>query len=68
MNNAQFQSANKPEFLTIRQVAARGPLSEYSLRLLEKAGKLPSIKCGNRVLINYGKLLEELNSLGGGLA
>ena len=49
-------------FLTIRQCAATGILPEHALRLLSKQGKLPQITIGNRVLINYNKLVEKLNS------
>ena len=51
------------EFLTIRQVAARGILPEHALRLLSKQNKLPQIKVGAKVLINYQKLLEQLQNL-----
>ena len=51
------------EFLTIRQVAARGILPEHALRLLSKQNKLPQIKVGAKVLINYTKLLEQLQNL-----
>ncbi len=47
--------------LTIRQTAKRGPLSEHRLRLLEKQGQLPGIYSGNRFLVNYELLLEQLN-------
>lgn len=53
---------NEVKFLTIRQCAATGILSEHALRLLSKQGKLPQITIGNRVLINYNKLVEKLNS------
>ena len=47
--------------LTIRQTAKRGPLSEHRLRLMEKQGRLPGIYSGNRFLINYELLLDQLN-------
>lgn len=53
---------NEVKFLTIRQCAATGILPEHALRLLSKQGKLPQITIGNRVLINYNKLVEKLNS------
>ncbi len=52
-----------PEMLTIRQAAQRGILSENALRNLVKQGKIPCVKSGNRVLINYPKLIEFLKSL-----
>lgn len=36
----------KPRFLTIREAAAEGILSEYRLRCMEKAGELPCIYAG----------------------
>ena len=53
----------KIEFLTIRQVAARGVLPEHALRRMSKENKLPQIKIGAKVLINYQKLIEQLQSL-----
>jgi hypothetical protein len=50
--------------MTIRQVAATGVLSEYTLRLLAKQGRLPCIYSGRRCLINYDRLLEQLDALG----
>lgn len=47
--------------LTIRQTAKRGPLSEHRLRLMEKQWQLPGIYSGNRFLVNYELLLEQLN-------
>ena len=56
-----------PRFLTIRQTAQAGPLSEYALRLLEKQGKLPCIYSGRKCLINYDVFIAQLNNLGGDL-
>ena len=33
--------ADIPRFMTIREVASTGVLSEYALRLMEKRGELP---------------------------
>ena len=49
------------EFKTIRQTAATGILPEHRLRLMEKAGQLPCIRAGNRVLINVEALVEQLD-------
>ena len=48
-------------FLTIRQVAATGILSEHHLRLLAKRGELPGAYAGNRFKVNYPLLIEKLN-------
>lgn len=53
-----------PRMVTIRQAAKLGPLTEYTLRLLEKQKKLPCIYSGRRCLINYDRLLEMLGGLG----
>ena len=50
-------------FLTIRQVAKTGLLGESTLRRLVKEGKIPCIKSGNRNLINYPLLKEQLFNL-----
>ncbi len=49
-------------FMTIRQVAATGLISEHYLRQLEKAGRLPGIYTGRKKLVNVGKLIEMLNA------
>lgn len=49
------------KFLTIRQTAATRILSEHHLRLLEKQGRLPGIRSGNRFLVNVPLLLEQLD-------
>ena len=54
-----------PVLLTIRQTAARGVLTEYSLRLLEKQNRLPCIKIGNRTMVNFDALCAQLNNVGG---
>ena len=49
-------------FLTIRETAKTGILSEYTLRLMQKQGKIPCIMCGNKCMVNYPLLLEQLNT------
>ena len=51
-----------PNFMTIRQVAATKILPEHLLRSWEKQGKLPCIYAGKKCLINFDKLVEQLNS------
>jgi excisionase family DNA binding protein len=53
-----------PTFLSIREVARTGILSEYTLRLMAKQGQLPSIRSGRKVLVNFDKLVEQLNNVG----
>ena len=52
-----------PRFMSIREVAKTGMLSEYSLRLLEKQEKLPCIYVGKKCRINFDLLVEQLNGL-----
>lgn len=52
-----------PRMMTVREVASTGVLSEHALRVLLKKGKLPAIYVGNKALINFDKLCENLNSL-----
>ena len=47
---------------TIRQAAKRGPLSEGSARLMQKAGKLPGFYIGNHYRVNYDALIEQLGT------
>ena len=51
---------NEKVFMTIREVAKTGILSEHTIRMMVKAGEVPHIKVGNRILINYPKFIEQL--------
>ena len=64
---AVILSSNVPQMLTIREVAKTGILSEYTLRLLHKQGKLPCIELPRKTLVNYTLLLQQLQELKGGL-
>mgnify|MGYP004531536765 CR=1 FL=1 len=55
-----------PRFMTIREIAQTGLLSEYCLRRMEKQKRLPCVYSGKRCLINYTALIEQLNKLQGG--
>ena len=55
---------NVPQMMTIRQIAATGLLPEHAMRQMEKQGKLPCIYSGRKCLVNYTRLLEQLNDLG----
>lgn len=52
-----------PRMMTIRETARTGILPEHALRQLVKQEKIPFIKCGNRVFINYDRLVEMLDAL-----
>ena len=53
--------ADTPIFMTIREVARTGLISEHHLRLLEKQGRLPGVRVGNRFKVNFPILVEQLN-------
>ena len=57
-------SGRIPRMLTIRQVAATGLLPETALRRLAAEDRLPALKVGNRLLVNFDLLVEQLNGLG----
>lgn len=50
-----------PHFMSIRQVAKTGLLSEYKLRLMEKQGLLPCVYVGKSCLVNFEQLVDRLN-------
>lgn len=51
-----------PKFMTINQIAATGILPAHCLREMVKEGRVPSrvIRAGNKVLINFDMLVENL--------
>lgn len=51
-----------PRFMSIREVAKTGLLSEYTLRLMEKQKQLPCVYTGKKCLINFDRLVEQLNA------
>lgn len=52
-----------PMFLSIKEVVKTTGLSEYYLRQNIKAGKIPYIKSGNKILINMSRLSATLNDM-----
>lgn len=51
-----------PRFMSIREVARTGLLSEYTLRSMEKQKQLPCVYTGKKCLVNFDKLVEQLNN------
>ena len=49
-------------FMTIREVAKTGLISEHYLRQLEKQGRLPGVYSGKKKLVNYDKLVALLDA------
>ena len=58
----------KNNLYTIREAAATGILSEYTLRRLAKQGRLPAIYVGRKCLINLEQLKEQLRDLPGNIS
>ena len=59
-----------PDFLTIRQVARTGLISEHFLRLRLRQGRLPGFYSGSRYIVDYAALVELLHQearAGGGM-
>lgn len=54
---------NLPNMMTIREIAKTGILSEHALRIMLRQGKLPCVMVGTKALVNFDKLVEQLNSL-----
>lgn len=57
------ENKTMPKMMTIRQIAATGILPEHTIRILVKAGKIPHLTVGRKVLINLDTLLKILESL-----
>lgn len=57
MENAEIK------MLTIPQIAKSGLLPESTLRAMERAKQLPSIRVRKRTYVNYAKLIEMLGNL-----
>ena len=49
-----------PQFMTIREVASTGLISEHHLRMMEKKGTQPGIRTGKTYRVNFGLLVEQL--------
>lgn len=53
------------KFLSIREEARCGPLTEHCLRLMLARGELPGVYSGRKFLVNHDRLLEQLGAVGG---
>lgn len=63
MTELENRTATPPRMMTIRQVAQTGVLPEHALRQMEKQKMLPCFYVGKKCLINYDKLVEQLQQL-----
>lgn len=53
---------NEKIMLSIPECSKKTGIAKLNLRNLCKEGKITYIKSGTKYLINYGKLLEQLNN------
>ncbi|MDR1409261.1 MAG: hypothetical protein LBJ12_03105 [Oscillospiraceae bacterium] len=47
-----------PKMMTIREIARTGLLTEHSLRLLTKQGRLPALYINSKCLLDYHTVVE----------
>ena len=52
-----------PKMMTIKECAKTGILPEFAIRRLVKENKIPHIMTGNKALINFTALCEQLSKL-----
>ena len=53
--------AEIPRFMTIRETAKTGIMSEHNLRLMLRQNRLPGVFMGNIFRVNFNMLIEQLN-------
>lgn len=56
----EMNTMSNPKFMTIRQTARSGILSESALRRRLACGQLPGFYAGSRYYVHVGQLLEML--------
>lgn len=61
MNNVI--DTTRPMFVSIKEAVKITGLSEYFIRQNLKAGKIPHIKTGNKIMLNMPRLEAELERL-----
>lgn len=49
-------------YLTVTQTAARGPISLYRLRLMQRAGTLPGFYSGSRYYVDTLRLDQQIDA------
>ena len=54
---------NKIKFMTIRELAKTGILSEYCLRNMLKRGQLPVVYSGKKALVNVTQFCHQLSNI-----
>ena len=62
--NMQYKIEKQaPKMSTVRKATRTGLLPEHALRLMARAGKLPALKVGNKILITCDKLCQQHREL-----
>lgn len=64
--NLQKGGGEMKEFMSIREVAKTGLISEYFLRAMVKKGECPCVMSGSKVLVNVAALREKLDLMSRG--
>jgi len=54
----------RPNLMTVRQVAKTGILPEHALRAMLKNGMITAVYVGKKAFINYDTLCQQLGRLG----
>lgn len=57
----QNATCTVPRMLTIRETAKTKILPENALRAMLRAGRLPGVYCGVKFMVNFDRLVEQLN-------
>ncbi len=57
-----METKTEKVFMTIRETARTGIISEHTLRLMQKQKRLPCIMCGVKCMVNYPMLLKQLDN------
>ena len=60
-DNTYTRKENIPTMLPIAEVVKRTGLTYYALRRMCLTNEIVHIRCGNKFLINFDKLIEKLN-------
>ena len=63
-NRTMTTNEKIPRMMTIRETARTGILPETALRRLAAENRLPALQVGNRLLVNYDRLVQMLDELG----
>lgn len=57
-----MKDSSLPRMMTVKEVAKTKLLPEHAIRVMLKKGQIPAVYCGNKALINFDLLVEQLMS------